>query len=109
MASNALGCQKAFEVCRVFNNHRKNSSTKQIIGDFFKSIFQNFDSHIDWMMDNSEIDIVLLVNREVFLVREGLSNNSIILVENYSLYMHKLELRTVSEFVLTIDTIVLDQ
>ena len=72
------GRRKAYEVYRVFNNQRKNSSTKNIISCFFKGIFKNFDSHIDWMMDNKDIEIVLIVNREIFLQDEVLSNSSII-------------------------------
>lgn len=72
------GRRKAYEVFRVFNNHRKNSTTKTVIRDFFRSIFKNFDEHIDWMMDNKNINIVLIVNREIFLQDKGLSINSII-------------------------------
>lgn len=69
---------RVYEVYRVFNNHRKNASTKSVITEFFKNIFKNYDSHIDWMMNSSEIDILLIVNREIYLEENVLSLNSII-------------------------------
>ena len=62
----------------MFNNSDKDSSTKKIIETFFKHIFQDFDEHIEWMMKNPEIQILLIVNRESLLTNGLLSNDSIV-------------------------------
>ena len=72
------GRRRVYEVYSVFNNSAKKSPTKLIVKSFFKSIFQNFDEHIEWMMKNKDIRILLLVNRENALNDGYLSNNSII-------------------------------
>ena len=72
------GRRKLYEVYSIFNNSDKNSPTKLIIESFFKSICQNFDEHIEWMMNNEDIRILLLINREIVLNDGYLSKNSII-------------------------------
>ena len=70
--------KKYYEIYKVCNNHLLSSPTKGIIESFFKHIFENFDEHIDWMMENEEIKIILLINREQFLEDNALSLSSIV-------------------------------
>ena len=72
------GRKRCYEVYKVLENHLQTSTTKDIISLFFKTIFQNFDEHIDWMMENKDIHILLIVNREELLEEEELNNTSII-------------------------------
>lgn len=80
--SKLLGASKGrksqYEVYRVFNNDETDSPTKSIIESFFKSIFKNFDEHIEWMMKTKDMKILLIVNREIFLTDGILSNKSIV-------------------------------
>ena len=78
LISACKGRKSHYEVYKVLNNYEKDSPTKSIIESFFKSIFQNFDEHIEWMMENKDIKILLLVNRENYLLDGILSNNSIV-------------------------------
>ena len=55
------------EIYKVFGNSDKKSTTKKIIVSFLKSIFQDFDKHIEWMMETPDITIILIVYREILL------------------------------------------
>ena len=78
LLASSKGRKRYYEVYKVFSNSDKNSTTKKIIETFFKHIFQDFDEHIEWMMDNPDIQIVLIVNRELVLTSGVLSNESIV-------------------------------
>ena len=78
LLNSCKGRKRLYEVYKVFGNSDKDSITKKIIESFFKYIFQDFDEHIDWMMENPEIEILLIVNRESLLTNGILSNKSIV-------------------------------
>ena len=78
LLNSCKGRKRLYEVYKVFNNSDKDSSTKKIIETFFKHIFQDFDEHIEWMMKNPEIQILLIVNRESLITNGLLSNDSIV-------------------------------
>ena len=86
LLNSSKGWKYYYEVYKVFNNSVKDSSTKRIIETFFKHIFQDFDEHIEWMMNNPDIQILLIVNRELLLTNGVLYNESMIGATMFSVH-----------------------
>ena len=63
------GSQKS---SRVIHYQRDNQAFFQI------NISTFFHEHIDWMMDNKDIQILLIINREDLITDEKLSSTSIV-------------------------------